>query len=137
MRMLKDVSVTGGFGDLIAVIKQGEKGERWLPAILAFVCSGFIIGMFILDPKVNTSTYVPKEIIYVENWEADRTDEEILKDRWEVQCLKEKAAEKRRENMKALGRMSGMDVEEIEREAEADRIARGIEKVELPAGTTC
>ena len=135
--MLKDVSVTGGFGDLIAVIRQGEKGERWLPALLAFLCSGFIIGMFFLDPKVNTSTYVPEEIIYVESWDSDRTDEEILKDRWEVQCLKEKALEKRRENMKALGRMSGMDVEAIEREAEEKRIARGIKKVELPPGTTC
>lgn len=137
MRLLKDVSVTGGFGDLIAVIKQSEKGERWLPALLALGCTGFIMFLFILDPKVNTDTYVPQEVIYVESWTTERTEEEILKDRWEVQCLKEKQAEKRREAMKRLGELSGMDVEEIEREAEQKRIARGEEKVELPPGITC
>lgn len=137
MRLLKDVSVTGGFGDLIAVIRQSEKGERWLPATLAFGCTGFILFLFILDPKVNTYTYVPQEVIYVESWTEERTDEEILKDRWEVQCLKEKQANKRREAMKRLGELSGMDVEEIEREAEQKRIARGEKLVELPPGTTC
>lgn len=137
MRMLKDVSMTGGFGDLIAVIRQSERGERLLPASLAFACTGIIIFLFVLDPKVNTSTYVPQEVIYVENWEANRTDEQILKDRWEVQCLKEKQANKRRDAMKELGRLSGMDVEEIEAEAEQKRIARGEKIVELPPGTTC
>lgn len=137
MRLLKDVSVTGGFSDLIAVIRNSEKGERWLPALLAFGCTGFIMFLFILDPKVNTYTYVPQEVIYVENWTEERTDEEILKDRWEVQCLKEKQASKRRDAMKRLGELSGMDVEEIEREAEQKRIARGEKLVELPPGTTC
>ncbi|MEP3733511.1 MAG: hypothetical protein ABJN02_16390, partial [Lentilitoribacter sp.] len=82
-------------------------------------------------------TYVPQEVIYVENWTNERTDEEILKDRWEVQCLKDKYEEKRRESVKALGRMSGMDVEEIEREAKAKRIARGEVEVERPAGLQC
>jgi hypothetical protein len=137
MRMLKDVSASGGLSDLIAVIRQGEKGERWLPALLSFACTGFILFLFILDPKVNTYTYVPREVIYVENWSEERSDEEILKDRWEVQCLKEKQADKRREAMKKLGELSGMDVEEIEREAEQKRIARGEKIVELPPGTTC
>lgn len=137
MRLLKDVSVTGGFGDLIAVIRQGEKGERWLPALLAFSCTGFIMFLFIIDPKVNTYTYVPQEVIFVENWTEERTDEEILKDRWEIQCLKEKRDQKRRDAMKKLGELSGMDVEEIEREAEQKRIARGEKLVELPPGTTC
>ena len=137
MRLLKDVSVTGGFGDLIAAIRQGEKGERWLPALLAFGCTGFILFLFILDPNVNTYTYVPQEVIYVENWTEERSDEDILKDRWEIQCLKEKQANKRRDAMKKLGELSGMDVAEIEREAEQKRIARGEEIVELPPGTTC
>ncbi|MEP2987419.1 MAG: hypothetical protein ABJN65_11745 [Parasphingorhabdus sp.] len=137
MRMLKDVSASGGISDLIAVIRQGEKGERWLPALLSIGCTGFILFLFILDPKVNTYTYVPQEVIFVENWTEERSDEDILKDRWEVQCLKEKQADKRRDAMKRLGELSGMDVEEIEREAEQKRIARGEVLVELPPGTTC
>ncbi|WP_417620870.1 hypothetical protein [Parasphingorhabdus sp.] len=135
--MLKDVSVSGGFGDLVAVFRQSEPGERLLPATLAIACTAFILLLFYLDPKVNTYTYVPQEVIYVENWTTDRTDEEILQDRWQVQCLKDKLETKRRDAMKELGRMSGMDVEEIEREAEADRLARGIVEVERPAGLQC
>jgi hypothetical protein len=135
--MLKDASVSGGFGDLIAVFRQGEPGERLLPAVLAIACTAFILLLFYLDPKVNTYTYVPQEVIYVENWTADRTDEEILQDRWQVQCLKDQFAQERREAMKELGRMSGMDVEQIEREAAAARLARGEVEVERPAGLQC
>jgi|TARA_R110002124_G_scaffold138720_8_gene302632 hypothetical protein len=137
MGMLKDVSVSGGFGDLVAVFRQSEPGERLLPAALAMVCTSVILFLFWLDPQVNTYTYVPQEVIYVENWTNDRTDEEIMQDRWEVQCLKDKLEAERRDAMKELGRMSGMDVEEIEREAEAARKARGEEEVERPAGLQC
>lgn len=137
MGLLKDVSVTGGFGDLIAVFRQSEPGERLLPAAMAIACTSFILFLFWLDPKVNTYTYVPAEVIYVENWTADRTDEEILKDRWEIQCLKDELETKRREAVKSLGRMSGMDVDEIEREAIAERLARGEVEVERPAGLQC
>ena len=60
-----------------------------------------------------------------------------MKDRWAVQCLKDKRDAKRREAMKSLGRMSGMDVDEIEREAKAERLARGEVEVERPADVTC
>ncbi len=135
--MLKDASVSGGFGDLIAVFRQSEPGERLLPAVLAIACTAFILLLFYLDPKVNTYTYVPQEVIYVENWTADRTDEEILQDRWQIQCLKDQLELERREAMKELGRMSGMDVEEIEREAAATRLARGEVEVERPTGLQC
>ena len=137
MGLMKDVSVSGGFGDLIAVFRQSEPGERLLPAALAIACTSFILFLFWLDPKVNTYTYVPQEVIYVENWTTDRTDEEILKDRWEIQCLKDELETKRREAVKSLGRMSGMDVDEIEREAIAARLARGEVEVERPAGLQC
>lgn len=137
MGLLKDVSVSGGFGDLVAFFRQNEPGERLLPAALAIACTTFILFLFWLDPKVNTYTYVPQEVIYVENWTNDRTDEEILQDRWEIQCLKDKLEKERVEAVKSLGRMSGMDVDEIEREAEAARKARGEVEVERPAGLQC
>lgn len=134
--MLKDVSVGGGLRDLFTLLRRPPK-EQAMPALLALGCSAFMFFLFIIDPKVNTDVHRPQEVIYVQNWSLDRTDKEIMKDRWAVQCLKDKRDAKRRDAMKTLGRMSGMDVEEIEREAEADRIARGIEEVERPAGLTC
>ncbi len=134
--MLKDVSVGGGLRDLITLLRRSPK-EQAVPALLAFGCSGFIFFLFIIDPKVNTDVYVPQEITYVENWSLERSDEEIMADRWAVQCLKDKRETKRREAMKSLGRISGMDVEAIEREAEADRLARGEVEVERPAGLSC
>ncbi|GAA0475493.1 hypothetical protein GCM10009096_16480 [Parasphingorhabdus litoris] len=136
MKMLKDVSVGGGLSDLFTLLRRHPK-EQVVPALLAFGCSGFIFFLFIIDPKVNTDVYVPQEVVYVENWSMDRTDEEIMADRWAVQCLKDKRDARRREAMKSLGRMSGMDVEAIEREAEADRLARGVVEVERPDGLSC
>ena len=136
MSFIKDVSITGGIKDLVAFVRESPK-ERTIPALLAFFCTAFILFLFAIDPKVNTYTYVPQEVIYVEQWGEDRTDEEIMRDRWEVQCMKDKIAEVRRERMKELGRISGMDVEQIERDAEADRLARGVVEVERPTGLTC
>lgn len=136
MKMLKDVSVGGGLRDLFTLMRRSPK-EQALPAFLAFACSGFIFFLFIIDPKVNTDVYVPQEVVYVENWSLERTDDEIMEDRWAVQCLKDKRDAKRREAMKSLGRMSGMDVDEIEREAKAERVARGEVEVERPADVTC
>lgn len=136
MSMLKDVSVGGGLKDLYTMLKRSPR-EQALPAFLAILCTGFTLFLFILDPKVNTDTPKKQEIVYVENWTLDRTDEEILADRWFVQCLKDKRDAKRREAMKTLGRMSLMDVEEIERQAEAEKAARGEEDVQRPEGIEC
>lgn len=137
MGIFKDASVRGGFGDLIGFVRQTPPGERLLPAALAITCTAIILFLFWLDPKVNTYIYVPQEVIYVENWTNNRTDKEILQDRWQVQCLKDRLETKRRDAMKELGRMSGMDVEQIEREAEAARKARGEVEVDRPAGLQC
>ena len=111
--------------------------ERILPGILALLIPGIIVFIFIIDSKVNTAPPPKPPVTYFESWPLSRTDEEILKDRWDIQCRKDKAMEAKRQSMKELGRMSGMDVEKIEREAEARKIARGEVEVERPAGLTC
>ena len=136
MKMLKDVSVGGGLRDLFTLLRRHPK-EQALPALLALGCSAFMFILFIIDPKINTDMPKTQKIVYVENWSLERTDEEIMADRWNVQCRKDKHETKRREAMKSLGRMSGMDVEAIERQAKADRLARGDIEVARPAGLTC
>ena len=136
MSFWKDVSIIGGVKDLFAFIRESPR-EKVIPGILAALCTAFIMFLFVIDPKVNTDTYVPQEVLYVESWDEGRKDEDILKDRWDVQCRKDKVDEIRKERMKELGRLSGMDVEQIEREAEAARAARGEVEVERPAGLSC
>ena len=137
MSFLKDVSIIGAIKDARYFLQQSPR-DRAIAGSLALLCPAILIFLFVIDSKVNTAPgWQPQEVIYVENWALDRTDEEILKDRWEIQCLKDKREEKRRENMKTLGRMSGMDVEKIEREAEEAKAARGEVEVERPAGLTC
>lgn len=69
-------------------------------------------------------------ITYITTLEGDRSDEEIIAsnlENQEVKDLREQAeadlAERKRELYKALGAAAGMDVEEIERRADANRAA--------------
>jgi len=136
MSFLKDVSLSGAIKDLRYFTQQSPK-ERIIPGILALLIPGLIIYVFIIDSKINTAAPPGPKVIYFESWPLSRTDDEILADRWAIQCLKNKAEAERRESMKKLGRMSGMDVEKIEREAAAAKAARGEKDIELPDGITC
>lgn len=137
MSLFKDASIVGGFKDLVGFLRESPK-ERIVPAILALLIPSIIVFIFIIDSKINTAPpYKGAEVLYFESWSFDRTDEEILADRWAVQCKKDKFAEERKESMRELARMSGMDPDEIEREAEARRISRGEVEVARPEGLSC
>jgi hypothetical protein len=136
MSFLNDVRPIKAIKELRFVFDQSPK-ERLIAGFLALLFPAIIFTLFAIDSKVNTAAPDIQEIVYIENWALTRTDEEILKDRWEIQCLKDKFEAERRENMKKLGRMSGMDVDKIEQEAEAAKAARGEVEVERPAGLTC
>ena len=137
MGIWKDASVRGGAKDAVAFFRQ-SRGPRLVPLLLALLMPGIIVTIFIVDSRINTAPTPRQEVTYFESWLTDRTDAEILADRWQVECLKDKAATKRKDNMKALARVSGMDPEAIEAEIEEERIARGEEFPEpLPDGVTC
>ncbi|WP_202391300.1 hypothetical protein [Allopontixanthobacter sediminis] len=72
----------------------------------------------------------PPEVTYIASFPADRTDAEIIASNIEnqrnqdaVAALLEQNEERKRELYRALGRASGMDVDEIDREAERERTA--------------
>ncbi len=138
MSFFRDVSLVGGFKDLVGFVRQSPR-ERAIPAILAIFFPTLIITIFIIDSKINTAAPEGPKVIFFESWPADRTDEEILADRWAIQCRKDKALAERKEAMKKLARMSGMDPEEMERDIAARRAARGEvdTPVERPAGLQC
>ena len=72
----------------------------------------------------------PPEVTYIASFPADRSDAEIIASNIEnqrnqdaVAALLEQGEERKRELYRALGRVSGMDVDEIEREAAQERAA--------------
>jgi len=136
MSFIKDISIVGGFKDFGVFLRQSSK-ERILPAILAIMIPGIIVIIFIVDSKVNTAPPDVQEVLYIESWPLTRTDEEIMADRWEIQCKKDKFEAERMESMRKLARMSGMDPEKIEREAAERRAAQGITEVKRPDGLKC
>lgn len=72
----------------------------------------------------------PPQVTYIASFPADRTDAEIIASNIEnqrnqdaVAALLEQNEERKRELYRALGRASGMDVDEIDREAAQERAA--------------
>ena len=82
---------------------------------------------------VNSTVYGEPErpsITYISTFEPARSDAEIIAENLANQEIKDlraaeeaRIAQKKRDLYKALGRAAGMDVEEIERKAEAERAA--------------
>lgn len=136
MSFIKDVSIVGGFKDFGLFLRQSSK-ERIIPAILAIMIPGIIIAVFIIDSKINTAPPDEQEVLYIESWPLSRSDEEILADRWAIQCKKDKFVAERVESVRKLARLSGMDPEKIEREQAERRAELGITEVKRPDGLKC
>jgi hypothetical protein len=122
MSFFKDVSLVRAPGDLWTFLRQSPR-ERVVPAVLAILLPAVMVFVFIIDSRINTAPpYKDPEIIYVESWPASRTREEILADRLAIQAEKDALAkaevERRKAAFRALGRASGMDVKQLECEAD-------------------
>jgi DNA-directed RNA polymerase specialized sigma24 family protein len=115
MSFLKDVSPTGAAYDLIAYLRQ-ERQYNWLFWIAASLPPMIMVYTFQSD-AAEKSTPPPPEVIFAESWPATRTREESIKAITARQAEKDAFAEKKRQSYEKLGRMMGMDVEEIKREA--------------------
>lgn len=122
MSFFRDVSFKGAGSDLITFLRTPRE-HRWLLAVLAAAPPLMIVYMFNSDILERTKPG-PPEIIYIESWPADRSIAEIIKSNEERQKIEDEQQARMREAYKALGRASGMDVDRIEREAEADRAAK-------------
>jgi hypothetical protein len=119
MTIFRDVSFVGAGADLITFLRTPRQ-HRWLLVILACAPPAFIVMLFNLD-VLEVTQPGPPEVIYIESWPADRSIKEIVASNLARQKIEDAQEEKVREAYKALGRASGMDVDRIEREAEAAR----------------
>ena len=122
-----DVKPIGMVADFIEVWKQAG-AHRWRIAALSAACTFAVFA--VMWQQEASGPHAPPKVTYITSWHADRTDEEIMASNIANQKRKEayaaeqaKRDEEVRNIYKALGRLSGMDVEKIAREADAERAA--------------
>jgi hypothetical protein len=77
-----------------------SRPHRWIAAGLAIAMPLAIIFLFVLDGRTNIAP--GPQLIYVENWPANRTDEQIKADQKIHQAWRDKANKERQEQFKKL-----------------------------------
>jgi hypothetical protein len=122
MSFFKDVSLRTAGSDLIGFLQTSGNHSPWL-FLAACVPTAIIIYTFYLD-TLEKAKPPPREIIYVESWPLTRSLEESKAFIAERQKRKDEMIAREKEAYKAFGRAVGMDVDRIEREAEAERAAQ-------------
>lgn len=126
--MWRDVNPRGMIADFREVWKQAGH-NRWRIFVLAGACT---FGVFyVMFQQEGRAPHLPPKVDYISVLPEHRTDEEIMASNIENQKRKEAMARekaRRDEDVRAiykqLGRWSGMDVEKIAREADAEEAAR-------------
>ncbi len=123
----KNVSPGGAISDLITVFRDAGR-NRWLFMIPAAMVTTGIFS--VMAAEGGRGPPRQHKIIYISTFRPDRTEAEIISSNITNQKRKEaeavalaKRAEDVRQMYKTLGRMSGMDVDAIEKQAKADQEA--------------
>ncbi|MFM5907321.1 MAG: hypothetical protein ACKOPO_07025 [Novosphingobium sp.] len=134
----KHVNPRGAVADFREVFRQAGK-NRWKITLAAMAITGTLFWALTKD-----SWRIPPakpEVLYINSFPIDRTPGETaafvkknqkFKDQQEAQ---RKAMEEESKALyRQLGRLSGMDVEKIEREARAAEAAEAANKQQAPVG---
>jgi len=123
----REASPRGAIADFITVWKQAGH-NRWRIAAMSGACT-FAVFSVMWQEEARGPPQPPK-VDYIRVWPAHRTDEEIIASNVANQKRKERLAAEQarrdedvREIYKTLGRLSGMDVDAIEKKAMAERAA--------------
>lgn len=124
----RNVSSPRGFvQDFVAVVRQAGD-NRWRIAAAAAACTIAVFSVMFQEGARGLPR--PPQVTYITVWDPHRTEAEIIASNIANQRRKDRLAaeQARREedvrNMyKTLGRMSGMDVDKIEKQAAAERAA--------------
>jgi len=127
MSIWRNINPAGAIGDFIAVWRSAGR-MRWRFMLLAIMASGTLFSLIVseeerIEPR-------PPEIFYITSWHANRSEAEILASNAANQVRQKRlAAEQAQRDLevkniyKAIGRASGMDVDAIDRQAQADQAA--------------
>ncbi|MGI8931151.1 MAG: hypothetical protein ACR2FK_02055 [Sphingomicrobium sp.] len=91
--------------DLFAFMRHARR-EQALGATMAFLVTTIILIIFTVDAKVNTAP--PLRVVYVENYKADRTDEQIIAEQKIASERRRKAKEAKMQQFRDLEKQLGM-----------------------------
>ena len=92
--------------DLAAFLRQRSR-EQVIGATLAVLVTIIIVIIFLVDSKINTAP--PEQVIFVENYPANRTDEQIKADQKKASEERHKAEQARQEEFKKLEKKFGIE----------------------------
>jgi hypothetical protein len=101
----KPVGPRAALKDLAAFMRQRSR-EQVIGAALAFLVTTIIVIEFLVDSKIGTAP--PPQIVYVQQWSADRTDAEIIADQKKDQAKKEAAQREKQRQFQRLEKQLGM-----------------------------
>ena len=92
--------------DLTAFLRQRSR-EQLIGASLAVLVTIIIVIIFFVDSTINTAP--PPQIVYVENYPANRTDEQIIADQKKASEERRRAEEARRKEFEKLQKQLGIE----------------------------
>jgi hypothetical protein len=101
----RPASPRAAFADLRNFVRQRSR-EQVIGAALALLVTAIIVIEFIVDAKINTAP--PPQVVYVEQWPANRTDAEIIADQKKDQAEREAALKARQEQFQKLENRFGL-----------------------------
>ena len=85
----------------------GRSRHQWIAAFFAMAMPAAILVTFYLDGRTNIMP--GEQVIFVESWSGERSDEEIRAAQLVRQREREKAAAEKQRQWKAVGQRLGMD----------------------------
>lgn len=107
LRRNKHVSSVGPLQDLRDVLRIRHRYQLWF-LLAAFATTGLILAGFYFDSYFERA--YKREIIYVQNWRADRTLDEIVAQ----QKIDEKARQKREAEAKAKAEKKRLEYKKVD-----------------------
>ena len=102
----RPVSPRAAFADLRAFMSRSSREQR-IGGMLALLSTTIIVIVFFVDAKINTAP--PPQIVYVEDWRADRSDEEIIARQKKDQAEREAALKERQRQFQELENKLGIE----------------------------
>ena len=120
----RNANPAGALGDFVQVWRQAG-ARRWPYAAAALAMTSGVF--YTIAGESWKGPPAKPDVVYINSWTADRTDAEIKRSNLENQELQDALAreqakrdEKVKDIYRTLGKVSGMDVDSIERKARED-----------------
>ena len=102
----RPVGPRAAISDLLAVFRNSSREQR-IAGGLALLITAIIVFEFFIDSKVNTAP--PPTIIYVDQWNANRTDAEIVAQQKKDQAARDAAKKARQREFQKLEKQLGIE----------------------------